>query len=230
MGDEVPIVERTSRIGRSKEQARKSYNSMSRIYGFLSNGSEKKFVETAIEGFLKPREGERILEPGFGSGQVLAALARAVGEEGRVYGIDISDGMVEVTRKRLKREGLEERAELTRGDAASLPYEDAFFDAIFMSFTLELFDAPEIPLVLQECRRVLKDGGRICLASMSDQGKHGAMMKLYVWSHKKFPNFVDCRPIFARAFVGDAGFEVTGQKIMSMWGLPVEIVLGKKGP
>jgi len=230
MGDEVPIVERTSRVTRSREQARQSYNSMSRFYGFLSNGSEKKFVQTAIEGFLKPREGERILEPGFGSGQVLVALARAVGEAGKAYGIDISDGMVEVTRKRLAREGLEGRVELTRGDAVALPYEDDFFDGIFMSFTLELFDAPEIPLVLQECRRVLKDGGRICVASMSDQGKHGTMMKLYVWSHKKFPDFVDCRPIFARAFVEDAGFEVTGYRIMSMWGLPVEIVLGSKGP
>ena len=228
MGDEVPIVERTSRVTRSREQARQSYNSMSRFYGFLSNGSEKKFVQTAIEGFLKPREGERILEPGFGSGQVLVALARAVGEAGKAYGIDISDGMVEVTRKRLAREGLEGRVELTRGDAVALPYEDDFFDGIFMSFTLELFDAPEIPLVLQECRRVLKDGGRICVASMSDQGKHGTMMKLYVWSHKKFPDFVDCRPIFARAFVEDAGFEVTGYRIMSMWGLPVEIVLGRK--
>lgn len=229
MGDEVPIVERTSRVTRSREQARQSYNSMSRFYGFLSNGSEKKFVQTAIEGFLKPREGERILEPGFGSGQVLVALARAVGEAGKAYGIDISDGMVEVTHRRLAREGLEGRVELTRGDAVALPYEDTFFDGIFMSFTLELFDAPEIPVVLQECRRVLKDGGRICVASMSDQGKYGTMMKLYVWSHKKFPDFVDCRPIFACAFVEDAGFEVTGNRIMSMWGLPVEIVLGSKG-
>jgi demethylmenaquinone methyltransferase/2-methoxy-6-polyprenyl-1,4-benzoquinol methylase len=223
------VVEKTSRITRSKEQARQSYNSMSRFYGFLSNGSEKKFVKTAIEGYLKPQDGESVLEPGFGSGQVLVALARAVGDRGKAYGIDISDGMVEVTRKRLRKEGLEERVELTRGDAADLPYEDDFFDAVFMSFTLELFDAPEIPVVLRECRRVLGDGGRICVASMSDQGKHGTMMKLYVWSHKRFPNFVDCRPIFARRFVEDAGFEISGYEIMSMWGLPVEIVLGKKG-
>lgn len=229
MTAEKASLEETSRISRSKEQARQSYNSMSRFYGFLSNGSEKRFVKTAIAGFLKPREGERILEPGFGSGQVLVALAKAVGDTGKAYGIDISDGMVEVTRKRLRRENLEGRVELTRGDAAALPYEDGFFDGVFMSFTLELFDAPEIPVVLEECRRVIKDDGRICVASMSDGGKHGMMMKLYIWSHKKFPNLVDCRPIFARGFVEDAGFEVTGHKIMSMWGLPVEIVLGKKG-
>jgi ubiquinone/menaquinone biosynthesis C-methylase UbiE len=212
-----------------RARTRDSYNRMSRFYGFLSAGSEKRFVKAALEGFLKPAEGERILEPGFGSGQVLAAIAEAVGEEGRAYGIDISDGMVEVTSGRLRRKGLEGRVELTRGDAAAMPYEDDFFDGIFMSFTLELFNAPEIPQVLSECRRVLKPGGRICLASMSDQGKHGMMMKLYMWSHRKFPHFVDCRPIFARGFIEDAGFELAGYKVMSMWGLPVEIVLGGKG-
>ena len=92
----------------------------------------------------------------------------------------------------------------------------------------ELFDAPEIPVVLSECRRVLEGGGRICVASMSEQGKHGVMMRLYLWAHKKFPHFVDCRPIYARGFVEEAGFEVVGYKVMSMWGLPVEIVLGRK--
>jgi ubiquinone/menaquinone biosynthesis C-methylase UbiE len=213
----------------SREQTRDIYNRMSGFYGLLSASSEKRFVKAALEGFLKPRRGEHILEPGFGSGQVLAAIAVAVGEEGRAYGIDISDGMVEVTRKRLARAGLERRVELARGDAAAMPYEDSSFDAIFMSFTLELFEAQEIPLVLAECRRVLNDDGRICVAAMSDQGRHGMMMSLYMWSHRRFPRFVDCRPIFARGFIEDAGFELTGYKVMSMWGLPVEIVLGGKG-
>jgi ubiquinone/menaquinone biosynthesis C-methylase UbiE len=212
----------------SREQTRRSYNRMSRFYGLLSADSEKKFVEVAVDRYLKPRAGERILEPGFGTGQVLVALADRVGEDGKVYGIDISDGMVGEARKRLKREGLTGRVELTQGDAADLPYGDGCFDGVFMSFTLELFDTPEIPVVLGECMRVLKDGGRLCVASMSDRGKQGTMMKLYIWSHRRFPSFVDCRPIFARSFVEGAGFEVEGYEVMSMWGLPVEIILGRK--
>ena len=211
-----------------QEIAWNNYNKMSRFYGFLSNGSEKRFVKEAIRKVLKPREGELVLEPGFGTGQVLMALAGEVGESGKVYGIDISDGMVEATRKRLAKAGLSGRAELLRGDACEMPYDDGFFDAIFMSFTLELFDDNDIPVVLSECMRVLKEGGRLCVASMSNQGKHGMMMKTYVWSHEKFPDFVDCRPIFAKKAVEDAGFKVTSQEIMSMWGLPVEIILGIK--
>lgn len=214
----------------SREATRRAYNRMSRVYAILSNGSEKRFVKNAVARYLDPRPGERILELGFGAGQVLAALAGMVGEKGKVYGIDISDGMVEVTRRRLAREGLAGRAELTRGDAAAMPYEDASFDGVFAGFTLELFDEPEIPVVLGECMRVLRDGGRLCVASMSDQGKHGLMMWLYLRAHRRFPRFVDCRPIHARRHVEEAGFLVEGNEIMSMWGLPVEIVLGRKVP
>lgn len=208
--------------------ARESYNKLSPVYGFLSNSSEKKFVKVAIEQELEPKEGERILEPGFGAGQVLVALARMVGTEGKVYGIDVSDGMVKQAGKRLMKAGLSERAEIIRGDAADMPYEDGFFDAVFMSFTLELFPDEKISAVLGECMRVLKSVGRICVASMSKQGKHGAMMKIYAWSHEKLPAFVDCRPIYAGEAIEEAGFELEKQKVLSMWGLPVEIVLARK--
>ncbi len=211
------------------QTARASYNKMSRVYGLLSNGSEKKFVEVAIRQVLRPEPAEIILEPGFGTGQVLAALAEMVGGAGRVYGIDISDGMVEATRRRLTRKGLESRAELVRGDASKMPYEDNFFDAVFMSFTLELFPADEIPVVLLECARVLKENGRVCVACMSDTGKDGTMKRLYVRAHRKFPNFVDCRPILARKALESSGFDIAEERILSMWGLPVEIVLGRTG-
>lgn len=217
-------------INEQSEIARASYNRMSKVYGFLSNSSERKFVEVAIRQVLKPERGESILEPGFGTGQVLVALAGMVGEEGRVYGIDISDGMVEATRKRLARMGLAGRAELERGDAAKMPCEDDTCDAVFMSFTLELFPEHDIPVVLGECARVLKENGRLCVACMSNQGKNGLMMRWYAWAHRQFPTFVDCRPIFARKAVEDAGFKIVEEKILSMWGLPVEILLGRPYP
>jgi ubiquinone/menaquinone biosynthesis C-methylase UbiE len=210
-----------------RETARASYNKMSRVYGFLSSSSEKEFVEVAIRQVLRPLPGEIVLEPGFGAGQVLVALAEMTGKDGKVYGIDISDGMVEVARRRVADKDLEGRVQILRGDAADMPFEDGFFDAVFMSFTLELFPEEEIPVVLRECSRVLKSGGRLCVASMSNQGKSGAMMKLYLWSHRRFPHFVDCRPIFAREAIESAGFEILEQKILTMWGLPVEIVLGR---
>lgn len=215
----------TEDVAEQEETARASYNRMSKIYGMLSDDSEKEFVKIALDEVLQPKEGDIILEPGFGTGQVLLALAEMVGETGRAYGIDISDGMLAQTTKRIKEAGLLHRVDLQRGSATQMPYADDTFDSVFMSFTLELFPEDQIPIVLAECARVLKPRGRLCVACMSKKGKQGAMEKLYEWSHRKFPTFVDCRPIHADEHLTEAGYTIEEDRLLSMWGLAVQIIL-----
>ncbi|UCB44615.1 MAG: methyltransferase domain-containing protein, partial [Spirochaetota bacterium] len=151
-----------SRVTRSKEEARVNYNRISKWYDIISNPAERKCRKLGLQK-LGVRQGEIILEIGFGTGHGIVALARSAGESGKVYGIDISEKMHCITQERVKKNGLSERVELKCGDAARLPYADNFFDAVFLSFTLELFDTPEIPVVLHECQRVLRSSGRICV-------------------------------------------------------------------
>ena len=61
-------------------------------------------------------------------------------------------------------------------------------DGIFMSFTLELFDTPDIPRVLAECNRVLKPGGRLVVVGMSKEGPQGLLIRAFEWTHQHFPN------------------------------------------
>ena len=216
-----------ARVTRTREEARAAYDGMSRWYDLVSGRGEKKFVAEGLR-LLDAHEGERVLEVGFGTGGALASLATAVGVAGKVSGIDISGGMAATAREKLERLGLAGRVDLVLGDAMCLPCETGSFDSVFMSFTLDLFDTPEMPVVLGECWRVLRAGGRICVVSMSALGRRGFMTRLYLWSHRRLPAFVDCRPIYARRETEDAGFRTLRQKVMSMWGLPVEVVVAEK--
>ncbi len=216
------------RVNRSKEEARASYNRLSRWYDAIAGSTEKKYRDRGLEK-LSAQPGERILEIGFGTGHCLVSLAQAVGSAGGVIGLDISDGMLAIARERLRKAGLDDRVELRLGDAANLDFIEAgSLDGVFMSFTLELFDNPEIPRVLGECHRILKPGGRIAVVSMTKTDPPGLAVRMYEWFHERVPNYADCRPIFARRSIEQSGFAIQDVSVASMWGLPVEIVLGRK--
>jgi len=211
-----------TRVARSKDDARNTYDRLSKWYDLLAGGSERKFTEVGLRK-LDVKEGEKVLEIGFGTGHSLLALAQRVGMTGKVYGVDLSEGMLQVASNRLSTNGMSNRVELHCGDATRLPFSDHFFDAVFMSFVLELFDTPELPLVMRECQRVLNRTGRIGIVALSK--KEWSAVRLYEWFHMRFPAYVDCRPIFARQSVEAAGFRVADATEMRMWGLPVDIII-----
>ena len=210
-----------------RRETRAFYDKIARFYDVLADHSEARVRRAGI-GYLEPAPGERILEVGCGTGHCLADLAEAVGSGGRVFGLDLAGGMLAVAGVTVHERGVAEHVDLVCGDALYLPFRSSSLDAVFLSFTLELFDTPEIPLVLAECRRVLRPGGRIGVVGMSNEGEQGLTSEVYEWTHRHFPNFVDCRPIFVRGAVEAAGFQVRTAVRQSMW-VPVEIVVGVKG-
>lgn len=216
-----------SRVTRPKEQAKAAYDKLSRWYDVLTGSLEKKPREIGLQ-MLNVREGEIVLEIGFGTGHCIKALAQSVGNSGRVYGLDLSEGMRTISLQRIAEAGLSERVELKCGDATNLPFEQDMFNAIFISFTLELFDTPEIPVVLQECRRVLRGGGRICVVALSREGEVSLVTRLYDWLHKKLPSYADCRPIFVQKAMEEAGFGEFEINKVYKWGFLAEIVVAKK--
>jgi demethylmenaquinone methyltransferase/2-methoxy-6-polyprenyl-1,4-benzoquinol methylase len=214
------------RVTRSRAEARASYNRMSAWYDRLAATSERELIDTGLRR-LRVREGERVLEIGSGTGYALPALGRAAGGMGTVVAVDISEGMLEIARRRVIRAGLASTIALRQGDAARLPFKTGSMNAVWSSFTLELFDTPEIPIVLNECRRVLCAGGRLGIAAMSKKGGAGLMLRLYEWLHDRLPRYVDCRPVYVEDAVRRAGFHFVESTLACTWGLPVEIVLAR---
>jgi ubiquinone/menaquinone biosynthesis C-methylase UbiE len=212
------------RVTRSHAQARAAYNAMSGFYDRMAGSSERKYKLIGLA-LLAVQPGERVLEIGAGTGQCLPLLANAAGGQGLVCGMDHSDGMLRVTQNRLRKNGLSPAVQLQCADALHLPYASHSFDALFLSFTLELFDTPEIPPVLAECRRVLKPIGRLSVAAMCKQEHVTSMEKLYEWAHTHFEAWADCRPIVLQPALQAAGFQIHEQVDCRMFGLPVSIVL-----
>jgi len=216
-----------SRVKRSKSTARMAYDRLSPIYDGLAGSSETRFMRLGVQ-MLSIEAGESVLEIGCGTGKALVELYHLVGEAGKVHGLDLSQGMLQKSSDRLSKSGVAHGVCLLEGDGTYLPYQSESFNAVFISFTLELFDTPEIPVVLEECQRVLVPGGRLGVVAMLKTEPPGTIVRLYEWLHDKLPAYVDCRPIDADTMIQAAGFKVDKQQIRSMWGLPVEMVVASK--
>ena len=135
--------------------------------------------------------------------------------------------MAAISQRRVVKAGYGEMVGVCLADGAWLPFQVEAFDAVFLSFTLELFDMPEIHRVLAGCRRVLVPAGRLGVVAMEKESPPGLAERIYEWFHHKMPVLVDCRPIEARAGVEAAGFTVHHERQESMWGLPVVVLVAR---
>ncbi len=216
-------------VGRSKAEARHLYDRISKLYDFVAGTFEHRHARKALE-CLAIENGETVLEIGFGSGYSLKFTTELVGSQGKSYGIDISQGMMKVARRRLKKAGLIDQAELCLGDAVQLPYSDNIFDKVFMSFTLELFDTPEIPKVLNEVKRVLKPGGKLGVVSISRSYGKPIILRLYEWAHQQWPKYFDCRPIYVEQSLRKVGYKIQPKQKARLAGLPLETIIATKSP
>lgn len=213
---------RVPRVLQSKDETKAFYDKIAGVYDLLIEFNEQPIRNAGLELFAAA-PGETILEIGCGTGRCLVELARSVGPKGKVLGIDISQNMLDETQKLFTQESVE----LHCCDAARLPFADGTLDGIFTSFTLELFDTPALPEVLSEWQRVLKQGGRLVVVSISRVDPQGLFSKPFEWTHRHLPNLMDCCPIYVRHELEASGFCIEHARVEYMWA-PVEIVHGVK--
>jgi ubiquinone/menaquinone biosynthesis C-methylase UbiE len=105
---------------------------------------------------LALRKGERVLDIGSGPGLLTYDMAASVGRDGHVCGIDISEDMLTLSRKRCADQPW---TEFRKADATNLPYPDDSFDAAVSTQVYEY--VVDIPVALAELYRVARPGGRV---------------------------------------------------------------------
>jgi demethylmenaquinone methyltransferase/2-methoxy-6-polyprenyl-1,4-benzoquinol methylase len=215
------------RVARSRDDARRAYDRASRWYGLLEEPLERRPRRIGLR-LLATRSGEHVLDVGCGPGATLVELGRAVGPAGRVAGVDLSPAMISRAACRARRAGLADRVDARVADAAALPWPEGSFDAVFASFTLELFDTPEIPAILGEWRRVLRPGGRLVVVALSRSDPVRWPTRAYERLHDRFPAALDCRPIHAARALEAGGFDVVRHIPVPLFGLRADAVLGAR--
>ena len=127
------------------------------------------FVSYRLIGDARISPGQRVLDLGCGTGYPSILAAQAVGHRGTVVGLDLSENMLAVARRKAEGAGVK-NISYHANDVSSLPYEAASFDAVISRFCLMFL--PDVNGALNEIARVLKDGGYLSAAVWSTADKN----------------------------------------------------------
>src|SRR5215510_4362857 len=114
---------------------------------------------------LKP--GDHVLDLGSGAGVDVLMAARVVGHEGRVYGLDMTDDMLEAAQRNVQLAGLRNVVFL-RGDIEAIPLPSGSIDVIISNCVVNL--TPDKGAALVEAHRVLRSGGRLAVTDVVVDG------------------------------------------------------------
>jgi arsenite methyltransferase len=165
---------------------------------------------------LAAQPDERVLDVGSGPGFLVASLADAVGPGGAVRGLDPSAPMNAAARDLIKDRPW---AGIDDGDALTLPYPDATFDAVVSTQVYEY--VADIPRAFAELRRVLRTGGRAVVLDtdwdsivwhVADRERHRRVMAAWE-EHLVHAHLPAALPgAFRRA-----GFRVTGRHLIPLF-------------
>lgn len=150
----------------------------------LSAGIDKLWRRRVVR-IVRRCNPRRILDVATGTGDLAIALARRL-RETRIMAVDPSAGMLAEARRKVTREGLDERIVLAEGVAEQLPaISDATFDAVTVAFGVRNFG--DLDKGLRELHRTLKPGGQIVILEFSTPTLP-VIRTLYRWySHTILP-------------------------------------------
>ncbi len=168
MSNDASTVKPYNPEGGKKEQVADMFNNISKTYDllnrFMTMGIDTIWRKKAIKS-LKSLNPQMMLDVATGTGDFAIEAIRILNPK-KIIGVDISQGMLDVAKEKIKKKGLEEQFEVCLGDSEALPFEDQTFDAVTVAFGVRNFE--NLEQGLSDIRRVLKPGGKAIILELSN--------------------------------------------------------------
>jgi ubiquinone/menaquinone biosynthesis C-methylase UbiE len=177
---------------------------------------------------VNPKAGERVLDVACGTGALTRLVAKTVGPQGRVVGLDLSTDMIAEARRIIIDPSGTAPIEWREGNACALPYKDESFEIVFCEFGL--MSIPDRVAALKEMGRVLVPGGRLTASVWGSIQKCPGQLAIRE-SFERYCGKEEAAIFYRQHVLGDpeavlslvdtAGFkEVSVQVVMGMVRLP----------
>jgi demethylmenaquinone methyltransferase/2-methoxy-6-polyprenyl-1,4-benzoquinol methylase len=171
------------------------YDFVNRI---ITLGLDSRWRQLAARTCLE-KSPKTILDLGCGTGDLAINIARTAEKDTEITGIDYSQPMLEKAQQKAAKAGVSELVRFIQGDAGALPFPDAYFDCVGISFALRnlTYKNPLAQAHLAEVKRVLKPGGRYVIVE-SSQPKNRIIRTLF--------------HLYVRILVGPVGIIISGNR------------------
>ena len=173
---------RTEKIRSLFDSIAKDYDRLNHI---LSLGVDRLWRKRALKWINDGNPEKKVLDIACGTGDFSIEIARHSGPETTVCGIDLSEGMLEVMRRKVSEAGLEGRISAGQGNCEAMPFEDDSFDRATIAFGIRNFQ--DLEAGLREMHRVLKKDGMLCVIELT-RPVHFPIKQLFtIYTHTILP-------------------------------------------
>ena len=175
--------------GSKREQVETMFDNIAHSYDMLNHtlsfGIDKIWRNNAISYLLRNRKRtDSVLDIATGTGD-FAILAYRKLHPKKVVGVDISEGMMNVGRDKVRQLGVEDKIEFRQEDCANMSFADNSFDAVISAFALRNFE--NLDVCLREMHRVLNDGGHLSVVDLCTPVSFPMKQLFHIYSRVVMP-------------------------------------------
>ena len=172
--------EKAQQVERMFDNIAPSYDKLNhRLSWNIDKGWRRKAIKQ-----LAPYEPKTLLDIATGTGD-FAILAAEMLRPDKLIGADISEGMMEIGRKKVREKGLQDIISFDKEDCLALSYPDATFDAVTAAFGIRNF--ADLDTGLREMCRILKPGGHLSIVELTSPVSFPMKQLFHVYSHTVLP-------------------------------------------